>query len=101
MDERTDGGGPVIDVTGYLILVNGAGDESGNCSAWSPDVPGCVATGASVETCVLEMRAALEFHLETLQTDGQPIPEPTGPGVYVEHPDSAAARRSVGDEQGG
>ena len=48
-----------------------------NWSAYSPDVPGCVAAGqtrAEVERLFVE---ALELHLEGLRTDGQPLPTPT------------------------
>ena len=66
----------------YLILIEGG--PPSNYSAWSPDVPGCVATGATVEEVEREMRAALALHLEGLAADGASIPEPSGPGVYVE-----------------
>jgi predicted RNase H-like HicB family nuclease len=65
----------------YLILVEGG--PPSNYSAWSPDLPGCVATGATLEEVEREMRAAIALHLEGL-ADGEPIPEPSGPGVYVE-----------------
>lgn len=60
------------------------GGPPSNYSAWSPDLPGCVATGASVEEAEREMRSAIRFHLEGLRQDGMPLPEPSGPGVYVE-----------------
>lgn len=66
----------------YLILIEGG--PPSNYGAWSPDVPGCVATGDTTEKCVAEMRGALAFHLEGLAEQDDPIPEPTGPGIYVE-----------------
>jgi predicted RNase H-like HicB family nuclease len=66
----------------YLILIEGG--PPSNYSAWSPDLPGCAATGATLEEVEREMRAAIAFHLEGLAQDGEPIPEPSGPGVYVE-----------------
>jgi predicted RNase H-like HicB family nuclease len=66
----------------YLILIEGGAPS--NYSAWSHDLPGCVATGATVEEVEREMRAAIAFHLEGLAADGESIPEPSGPGVYVE-----------------
>jgi len=60
-------------------------------SAWSPDLPGCVATGESLEDVERELRAAIAFHLEGLAEDGGQIPEPSGPGVYVERNPRAAA----------
>lgn len=68
----------------YLILIEG--EPPSNYSAWSPDVPGCVATGSTLEEVERQMREALTFHLEGLSKDGEPPPEPSGPGVYVERP---------------
>ena len=73
----------------YLILIEGG--PPSNYSAWSPDLPGCVATGGTVEETEREMRAAIRFHLEGLVEDGAPVPEPSGPGVYVERQAPAAA----------
>jgi len=55
----------------YLVVY-----ESGptNLSGFAPDVPGCVSTGASLEDVRKNLREALEFHLEGLHIDGQPIP---------------------------
>ena len=72
----------------YLLLVEGG--PPSNYSVWSPDVPGCVATGGTVDEAEFEMRAALEFHLEGLAADGLALPAATGPGVYVERGQSAA-----------
>jgi predicted RNase H-like HicB family nuclease len=73
----------------YLILV--AGGPPTNYSAWSPDVLGCVATGDTFEECVANMKEALMFHVEFLDEDGDPIPEPSGPGVYIERSPVPAA----------
>lgn len=73
----------------YLVLIEGG--PPSNFSAWSPDLPGCVATGATVEECERRMREALAFHLEGLAGGGDPIPPPSGGGVYVERPPRAAA----------
>lgn len=67
----------------YLILVEGG--PPSNYSACSPDVPGCVATGATIEACVKEMREALTGHLDVMREHGEALPAPTGPGVYVRH----------------
>jgi predicted RNase H-like HicB family nuclease len=72
----------------YPILVEGG--PPSNYSAWSPDLPGCVATGATVEDVEREMRAAIALHLEGLAVDGEPLPEPSSPGVYVERTTTAA-----------
>ena len=68
--------------TRYLVLIEGG--PPSNYSAWSPDLPGCVATAETLEEAEREMRAAIAFHLEGLAEDGDVIPDPSGPGVYVE-----------------
>jgi len=73
----------------YLILIEGG--PPSNYSAWSPDLPGCVATGATVEAVEQEMRAAIVLHLEGLAEDGETAPEPSGPGVYLARDPRAAA----------
>jgi predicted RNase H-like HicB family nuclease len=73
----------------YLILIEGG--PPSNYSAWSPDLPGCVATGASLEAVEREMRAAIALHLEGLAEGGGEIPAPSGSGVYVERKSPAAA----------
>ena len=69
----------------YLILIEGGPPT--NYSAWSPDLPGCAATGATIHECEAQMKEAIAFHLEGLAEDG-PIPDGTGPGVYVAVPPS-------------
>jgi predicted RNase H-like HicB family nuclease len=66
----------------YLVLIEGG--PPSNYSAWSPDLPGCVATGETLEEVEGEMREAITFHLEGMAEDGDPLPKPSGPGVYVE-----------------
>jgi predicted RNase H-like HicB family nuclease len=72
----------------YLILIEGS--PPSNYSAWSPDLAGCAATGDTLEEVEGEMRAAIAFHLEGLARDGDPIPEPSGPGFYVERATAVA-----------
>lgn len=55
-----------------------------NYSAYVPDLPGCVATGASLEEISAEIQAAISFHLEGLQLEGLPIPEATTICEYIE-----------------
>lgn len=79
----------MIDIDCYLILVEGG--TPSNYSAWSPDVLGCAAVGATVDECVAQMRDALAAHLECMRDAGAALPEPNGPGVYVERSSVAAA----------
>lgn len=52
-------------------------------SAYSPDLPGCIATGPTRESIESEMRKAIEFHLESLRRDGESVPEPTTQATYL------------------
>ncbi len=74
---------------GYLILIEGG--PPSNYSAWSPDLPGCVATGATVDEAEARMREAISLHLEGLAADGAPPPEASGVGVYVARRTRSAA----------
>jgi predicted RNase H-like HicB family nuclease len=55
-----------------------------NYSAYAPDLPGCVATGATPDAAKEEIRAAIRFHIEGLRADGLDVPEPTSIAEYVE-----------------
>ena len=64
----------------YLVIIE-RGDQ--NYSAFSPDVPGCIATGKSVEATIDEMRSALEFHIEGIVENGESIPKSKGLDYYI------------------
>jgi predicted RNase H-like HicB family nuclease len=57
-----------------------------NYAAYVPDLPGCIATGATVVETELLIREAIEFHLEGLKEDGLPIPPPSSQVEYVDVP---------------
>jgi len=65
----------------YAIVIEKA---SGNWSAYAPDLPGCVATGSTVEELQERMREAVGMHLEGLREDGIPVPTPQSVVDYVE-----------------
>lgn len=65
----------------YAVVIEKA---ENNYSAYVPDLPGCIATGAAVEEAESQIREAIEFHLESLRQDGSPIPEPASWVEYVE-----------------
>jgi len=67
----------------YAIVIEKAHD---NYSAYVPDLPGCVAAGATVEETEALIREAIEFHLAGLREDGLPIPQPISRVEYVEIP---------------
>jgi predicted RNase H-like HicB family nuclease len=65
----------------YAVVIEKA---ENNYSAYVPDLPGCVATGATVEETEVAIREAIEFHLAGMQEDGLPIPEPASHVEYVD-----------------
>jgi predicted RNase H-like HicB family nuclease len=67
----------------YLIVIEKT--ETGY-SAYSPDLDGCVATGATKSEVEKNIREAIEFHLEGLRQEGYPVPCPTSYSTYVDVP---------------
>ena len=65
----------------YLIIVE---KTASGYSAYSPDVPGCVATGSTRSEVEREMHDAIEFHIEGLRVAGEEIPTPTSEASYCE-----------------
>ena len=65
----------------YAIVIERA---EGNYSAYVPDLPGCVATGATVSEVESEIREAILFHLDGLREDGLPVPPGASQVEYVE-----------------
>ena len=65
----------------YAIVIEDAGP---NFSAYVPDLPGCVASGASPQEVATAMREAVEFHLAGLRAEGAPVPRPSSHVGYVE-----------------
>lgn len=65
----------------YAIVIEKA---PSNYSAYVPDLPGCVATGKTIEEVKQEITEAISFHLEGLQMEGLPIPLPLSITDYVE-----------------
>jgi predicted RNase H-like HicB family nuclease len=65
----------------YLVVFERAGD---NYSAYSPDVPGCIATGGTRDEVERNIQEAISFHVEGLIHDGLPLPEQVSFTEYVE-----------------
>jgi len=65
----------------YAVVIEKA---DGNYSAYVPDLPGCVATGATIAEVESEIREAIRFHIDGLKADGAAVPEPTSIADYVE-----------------
>jgi predicted RNase H-like HicB family nuclease len=65
----------------YAIVIE---KGEGNYSAYVPDLPGCIATGNTLEEVKHNMREALVLHIEGMREDGKPVPEPTAEVDHVE-----------------
>ena len=65
----------------YAVVIEKA---QSNYSAYVPDLPGCIATGKTIEKVEIEIRNAIEFHLEGMKQDGQTVPLPSSAVEYVE-----------------
>ena len=65
----------------YAVVIEKA---DSNYSAYVPDLPGCIATGQTIEDVEIEIRNAIEFHLEGMKQDGQTIPLPSSAVEYIE-----------------
>ncbi len=65
----------------YLVVIE---KTPNNMSAFSPDLPGCVATGATQTEVEDRMREAIRMHLDGMREDGLPIPAPSSVAEYIE-----------------
>ncbi|MGO9600069.1 MAG: type II toxin-antitoxin system HicB family antitoxin [Isosphaeraceae bacterium] len=65
----------------YAIVIERA---ASNYGGYIPDLPGCVATGSTVEETERLLHEAIEMHLEGMREDGIPAPEPSSQVRYVE-----------------
>jgi predicted RNase H-like HicB family nuclease len=71
----------------YMVIIEKA---KRNFSAFAPDLPGCVATGRTERQTLRHMEEAIQFHIEGLREDGEPIPPPRATSHQVELDLSAA-----------
>ncbi len=65
----------------YAVVIE---QTSTGYSAFVPDLPGCVATGATMDETKANIRDAIRFHIEGLHADGDPVPPPTSDVRYVD-----------------
>lgn len=65
----------------YLVVIEAGATSYG---AYVPDLPGCVAVGATRAEVTSLIHEAIEFHIEGLKEDGQPIPKPSSSSEIVE-----------------
>ncbi len=65
----------------YLIVIE---PTNTGFSAYSPDVPGCASTGRTRQECENNFHDAIEFHIDGLREQGEPVPEPVTSTAFVE-----------------
>lgn len=65
----------------YAIVIE---KVQSNYSAYVPDLPGCVATGYTIEEVEKEIREAIDFHIEDMLQNGEMIPQPSSLVEYVD-----------------
>jgi predicted RNase H-like HicB family nuclease len=65
----------------FAVVIERAGE---NYSGYVPDLPGCIATGATIAEVEGELKAAIRFHIDGLAEDGLAIPQPSAVAEYVE-----------------
>ena len=65
----------------YLVIIE---ESTTGFSAFLPDLPGCIATGATRDDVEKAMKEGVEFHLESMRESGEPVPPPRSTAVYVE-----------------
>ena len=64
----------------YLVVIEPTGT---GFSAYSPDLDGCVATGATLEDVRRNMQEAIEFHVEGLRAEGFEVPAPRTQAAFI------------------
>jgi predicted RNase H-like HicB family nuclease len=65
----------------YAVVIERANQ---NYSAYVPDLPGCIATGATVAEVETEIGEAIRLHVDGLLEDGLVVPEPSAIAEYIE-----------------
>jgi predicted RNase H-like HicB family nuclease len=70
-----------VTIMRYLVVVEKGPTSFG---AYVPDLPGCIAVGETREEVLASIHEAIEFHLEGLKEDGQPIPPPSSSSEVIE-----------------
>ena len=65
----------------YLVVIE---PTATGFSSYSPDLPGCVATGRTREACEASMREAIAFHLDGLRAENEPTPAAVATATFVE-----------------
>ena len=73
----------MIETMRYAIVID---KSPQNCAAYVPDLPGCLATGASETEVIDEIRHAIQFHNESFREHHEPVPKPRCTAAVVDVP---------------
>ena len=65
----------------YMVIVE---KSASGCGAYVPDLPGCVAAGKTREEVLHLIKEAIELHIESLEENGEPIPQPSSVSEFIE-----------------
>ena len=65
----------------YAVVIE---KSEGSYGAYVPDLPGCIAAGESEDEVKKLIQEAIEFHIEGLKKNGEPVPEPTSKIEFIE-----------------
>jgi predicted RNase H-like HicB family nuclease len=65
----------------YLVIIE---KTPNNYSAYVPDLPGCVATGATLDEAERNIHEAVGFHIDSLREHSEPVPPPSTQPAFVE-----------------
>ncbi len=65
----------------YMVVVEKGPSDYG---AYVPDLPGCVAAGKTQEEVLRLIKEAIELHIESLEENGEPVPQPSSVSEFIE-----------------
>ena len=74
----------IKEISRRAMALRNKNTEQSNYSAYVPDLPGCVATGTTIEEVENEIREAIEFHIEGIRQDVETVPQPSSSVQYIE-----------------
>jgi len=74
----------IINDVKYLTIIE---KTATGYSAYTPDLPGCIATGANLKEIEQKMREAVQFHLEGMRLENLEIPSSFSRAAYIDVPD--------------
>jgi predicted RNase H-like HicB family nuclease len=80
--DTTAGGADRLDLMQYTVVIEPADD--GSLSVWVPDLPGCASCGDTRDEAIVNIADAIRGHIETLRSDGEPVPAPRSVATVVQ-----------------